>query len=166
MQDVFFQNTPENQMKVIEMIRLYQPSIVLANAISDRHPDHAKGSELVSQACFYSGLKKIETDFEGEKQEAHRPKAVYHYIQDRHVKPDFVVDISEYAERKIQAIQAYSTQFFAPGRENVKTPISGSDFIDFVKGRMAHFGRDIASTAAEGFTVERTIGVSDMMNLV
>ena len=93
MQDGFFRNTPENQKKVIEMVRLYRPKIVLANAVEDRHPDHGRGSKLVSEACFYSGLLKIETEFDGVAQKHHRPDAVYHYIQDRYIEPDFVVDV-------------------------------------------------------------------------
>lgn len=165
MQDGFFRNTPENQLKVIEMIRRYRPKIVLANAIEDRHPDHGRGSQLVSEACFYSGLKMIESTFEGEKQVHHRPEAVYHYIQDRFLEPDFVVDVSQYVDRKMDAIMAYSTQFYNPEAKEPNTPISSKEFIDFLKGRMWQFGRSMNVQAAEGFTVERTPGVKNLMDL-
>lgn len=128
MADGFFFNSEENKRLIIEQIRHFQPSIVLMNAISDRHPDHGRGSKLVSEACFLAGLRKIETTFNGVKQTAHRPKAVYHYIQDYYIKPDFVVDVSGYFERKIEVIKAFKTQFYDPLSKEPATPISGEDF--------------------------------------
>lgn len=165
MEDGFLEHTKENLLKIVEQIRLLKPEIVLANAIDDRHPDHAKGSKLVSEACFLAGLVKVETTYNGIKQEAHRPKAVYHYIQDRYIKPDFVVDVSDFYEQKMQSILAYKTQFFNPNQEGPKTPISGQDFLDFLTGRMSDFGRPIGVKYAEGFTVERTIGVNNFFDL-
>ncbi len=152
-------------MAIIREIRRCQPEIVFMNAITDRHPDHGRASKLVSEACFYAGLRMIETDIDGIKQEAYRPKAMYHYIQDRYVKPDFVVDISDFAARKIEAILAYKTQFYDPNSSEPKTPISGEDFLEFIKARMREFGRPIGAEFAEGFTVERTIGVSNLFDL-
>lgn len=165
MEDGFFEITNENKLKIIEQIRLCQPEIVLANSISDRHPDHGRASKLVSEACFYAGLTKIETHYNGEKQQAHRPKAVYHYIQDQHLDPDFVVDITEQIDLKMQALLAYKTQFFNPNSSEPNTPISGKEFVDFLKGKMATFGRPIGAEYAEGFTVERYIGVDDLFSL-
>lgn len=165
MADGFFEITEENKRKIVEQIRRFQPEIVLANAISDRHPDHGRGGQLVSEACFLSGLVKVETEWNGEKQTAHRPKVVYHYIQDYYIKPDFVVDITAFQDRKIAAIQAYKTQFYNPNSNEPKTPISGEDFLDFIKARAMEFGRPIGAQYAEGFTVERFIGVEDLFDL-
>ncbi len=165
MEDGFFSHSQENLMKIIEQIRYFKPEIVFANAIDDRHPDHGKGSKLVSEACFLAGLVKIETSVNGEVQKAHRPKVVYHYIQDRYIKPDFVVDVTEFVETKFSAIKAYKTQFFDPNSKEPKTPISGEDFFDFLKGRMSEFGRPIGVKYAEAFTVERLIGVDNLFDL-
>lgn len=165
MEDGFFQHSPENLRKIVEQIRYFRPRIVLANAIQDRHPDHPKGSKLVSEACFLAGLRKIETTFNGEPQEAYRPEVVYHYIQDRYSKPDFVVDVTEFVEQKFDSIRAYKTQFFDPNSNEPQTPISGKEFFEFLRGRMSEFGRQIGVHYAEGFTVERLIGVEDLFDL-
>jgi len=164
--DGFFEYNQENLIKVVEQIRFFKPEIVFANAIDDRHPDHGKGSKLVSDACFLSGLLKINTNYQGESQEHHRPKVVYHYIQDRFIKPDFVIDVSEFIKLKFEAIFAYKTQFYNPEMEGPQTPISSENFIDFLKGRMATMGREIDVPFAEGFTVERTIGVNNLFDLI
>ncbi len=166
MADGFFEHNEANLRLVIEQIRHFQPEIVLANAVSDRHPDHPKGSKLVSEACFLAGLIKVETTYQGENQKAHRPKAVYHYIQDRHIEPDFVVDVSDFVEQKIASIKAYKTQFFDPNSKEPKTPISGEEFFDSIYGRMSNFGRQIGVNYAEGFTVERYLGVNDLFDLI
>jgi bacillithiol biosynthesis deacetylase BshB1 len=166
MDDGFFNNTEESKRLIIEQIRRFQPSVVLANAIEDRHPDHARAAKLVSDACFLSGLRKIETVWDGEAQVAHRPKAVYHYIQDHYLKADFCVDITEFAERKIEAIKAFKTQFYDPNSKEPVTPISGEEFFDFIKGRMMQYGRPIGVKYAEGFTVERELGVKSFDDLI
>jgi len=166
LRDGFFRHDEESLRLIIEQIRFFQPEIVLANSITDRHPDHGRASKLVSEACFYSGLRKIETSFEGKQQEAHRPKAVYHYIQDRHIEPDFVVDVSKYAEEKMNAILAYKTQFYDPESTEPKTPISGKEFKDFLFARMREFGRPAGAEFAEGFTKERYIGVRSLFDLM
>lgn len=163
--DGFFRNTKENQIEVIKILRKYQPDVVLCNAPKDRHPDHGRASELVSEACFYSGLVKIETKLDGSTQDLWRPKAVYHYIQDRFIKPDFVVDVSEFIDKKIEAIMAFSSQFYNPVSSLPETPISSKKFMDFIKARMANFARDISTDYAEGFTVDRVIGVDDITEL-
>lgn len=166
MADGFFENNSENRMKLIEQIRRFKPEIVLANAVSDRHPDHGRASRLVAEAAFYAGLTKIESSWNGEKQVAWRPKALYHYIQDYHITPDFVVDVSPTYERKIEAIKAYKSQFYDPNSNEPNTPISGSDFFDFLKGRMMEFGRPLGVQYAEGFTRSRLFGVSDLHDLI
>lgn len=163
--DGFFQNDAAHQLKLIQKIRLYQPEIILCNAVSDRHPDHGRAAQLVSEACFYAGLIKVKTKHKGKEQLPHRPKAVYHYIQDRFIKPDFVVDVTPFIDKKMEAILAFSSQFYNPKSKEPVTPISTSDFIDFVKARMMNFGRDINVKYAEGFTVERTIGVNNIFDL-
>lgn len=165
MADGFFAINEENIRLIIQMIRKYRPQIVLANAIEDRHPDHGRAAKLVSEACFLAGLRKIETVLNGQIQEVYRPKAVYHYIQDHHIKPDFVVDVTEFVDRKIEAIKAYKTQFYDPNSNEPETPISGAEFLDFIKGRMLQFGRPIRAQYAEGFTVERIPGVEDLFDL-
>lgn len=162
MADSLFVLNEENKRLIVEQVRRFRPKIVLANAIHDRHPDHGRGSQLVSEACFLAGLVKFETDWEGEKQEAWRPEAVYHYIQDEHIQPDFVVDVSAYHERKIAAILAYKTQFYNPDSLEPETPISSKHFMDFISARMTEFGRRIKVDYAEGFTVERILGVDNL----
>lgn len=164
--DGFFEHTKENLLLLVEQIRRFKPEIVLANAVSDRHPDHGKGSKFISDACFLAGLVKIETSWEGKEQEAWRPKAVYHYIQDRYIEPDFVVDVTPYVEGKFEAIFAYETQFYKEGAQGPKTPISGKEFVDFLKARMRGFGRPIGVEFAEGYTVERTSGVNSLFDLI
>ena len=165
MADGFFEINEENKLKIIEQLRKYRPEIVLCNAASDRHPDHGRAGKLVSEASFLAGLVKIRTELDGQGQQAHRPKAVYHYIQDVYLKPDFVVDVTEFVDRKIEAIKAYKTQFYDPDSNEPQTPISGKEFFDFVKGRMMQFGRPIGAEFGEGFTVEREPGVNDLFDL-
>lgn len=166
MADGFFNDSEENKRLIIEQIRRFQPTVVLANAIEDRHPDHARAAKLVSEACFLAGLRKIETVWESETQIAHRPKAVYHYIQDHFLKADFCVDITEFVDRKIEAIKAYKTQFYDPNSKEPVTPISGEEFFDFIKGRMMQYGRPIGAKYAEGFTVERELGIKSFDDLI
>ncbi|MBK8886855.1 MAG: bacillithiol biosynthesis deacetylase BshB1 [Saprospiraceae bacterium] len=167
MADGFFQHNEENIKKIAKVIRKYKPEIVLANAVTDRHPDHGRASKLISDACFYAGLVKIETrDDEGLIQSAWRPKAVYHYIQDRNLKADFVVDITQYLDKKIESIMAYSSQFFDPESKEPETPISSKAFIDYMKAKNRAYGRDIGAEYAEAFTVERNIGVKNLFDLV
>jgi bacillithiol biosynthesis deacetylase BshB1 len=165
MADGFFEHSQENLLKIVEQIRHFKPEIVLANAVEDRHPDHEKGSKLVSDACFLAGLVKIKTNLNGEDQLPHRPKVVYHYIQDRYIKPDFVVDVTGFEEQKFESIRAYKTQFFDPNSTEPQTPISGKDFFEFIRGRMLEFGRTIGVQYAEGFTVERLVGVDSFFDL-
>ncbi|MGV3610056.1 MAG: bacillithiol biosynthesis deacetylase BshB1 [Fluviicola sp.] len=165
MADGFFEHSEENLRLLIEQIRRFKPSIVLLNAVSDRHPDHGKGSKLASEACFLAGLRRIETTWNGEPQEAHRPQFVYHYIQDRYLKPDFVIDVTDFVEQKFDSIKAYKTQFWDPNSSEPKTPISGEEFFEFLRGRMAEFGRNIGVRYAEGYTAERVIGVNSLFEL-
>jgi len=148
--DGFFTNDGEHQLELVKVIREYHPNIVLCNAVYDRHPDHSKGSELVSTACFLSGLRKIETG-----QEAWRPKAVYHYIQFKNIDPDFVVDVSDFMEQKVAAVEAFSSQFYNPDSNEPDTIISSQGFLDSVRYRAADLGRLSGVDYAEGFTVEK-----------
>ena len=134
----------------------------LANAIEDRHPDHGKGAQLAIDACFLSGLRQIKTG----DLPAWRPAQVYHYIQDRHIEPDFIVDVTDFVERKFECIKAYKTQFFDPNSTEPQTPISGEEFLNVLKGRMQFLGRTIGTKYAEGFTVERQIGVQSFFDLI
>lgn len=166
MRDGFFVNDEEHQLAVIRMIRKYQPEIVLCNAVDDRHIDHGKGSKLVSDACFLSGLVKIETDYDGQKQDAWRPKSVYHYLQWKNLQPDFVVDISGFNEKRIEAILAYGSQFYDPNSTEPETPIATKNFLESLNYRPQDFGRLIGKDYAEGFNVERYLGVNSLGDLI
>ncbi|OYU84611.1 MAG: bacillithiol biosynthesis deacetylase BshB1 [Flavobacterium sp. BFFFF2] len=167
MRDGFFVNDEAHQLKVIQMIRKYRPKIVIANAIDDRHIDHPKGSALVSDSCFLSGLAKIETfDEQGNSQAAWRPSAVYHYIQWMDIKPDFVVDISGFMDVKKEAILAYSSQFYNPDSKEPITPIATKNFLDSVLYRSQDLGRLVGVDHAEGFTVERYPAVDSLFDLL
>lgn len=165
--DGFFINDEKHQLEVIKKIRKYKPEIVLCNAIEDRHIDHGKGSKLVSDACFLSGLPKIETiDEEGNKQESWRPKKVYHYIQWKNIEPDFAVDITGYMDIKMESVLAYGTQFYDPNSKEPVTPITSKNFLDSIKYRAQDLGRLVGVEYAEGFTVERYLAVNSLDNLM
>jgi bacillithiol biosynthesis deacetylase BshB1 len=163
--DGFFEINQDSQLEVVRMIRKYQPEIVLANAVSDRHPDHGKGAELVHKSAFLSGLIKIKTEVDGEEQAAWRPKRVFHYIQDHYIEPDFVVNITDEFEDKLKSIMAYSSQFFNPVGDGVKTPISGEDFVKFIEGRARQMGREAGFEMGEGFTVSNPLGVESLFDV-
>ncbi|MCK5816273.1 MAG: bacillithiol biosynthesis deacetylase BshB1 [Flavobacteriaceae bacterium] len=164
--DAFFVNDKQHQLEVIKMIRKYKPSIVLCNAVEDRHIDHQKGSQLVSDACFLAGLRRIETSLDGIVQDAWRPKHVYHYIQWNTIEPDFVVDISDFIQTKIDAVKAYSSQFYDPKSTEPNSPISNKNFLDSVTYRAKDLGRLIGKEYAEGFTVERFVAIEKLDDLI
>ena len=166
MRDGFFVNDEMHQLEIIKMIRKYQPEIVLCNAIDDRHIDHAKGSKLVSNACFLSGLIKIETSLEGEQQKAWRPKLVYHYIQWKNIEPDFVVDITGFTDKKIESILAYGSQFYDANSNEPESPISSKNFLESLNYRSRDLGRLTGVDHAEGFTVERYLAVNSLGDLM
>lgn len=165
MPDGFFTNTELYQRQIVEVIRRYQPEILLCNAVSDRHPDHGRAAKLAAEACFYSGLVKIETHDNGQKQAAWRPKAVYHYIQDNYLNPDFVIDISAHMDKKMESIMAFSSQFYDPSSKEPETPISSKNFVEYVKSKHALMGRSINVPYAEGFMVSRIPGVESLFDL-
>jgi bacillithiol biosynthesis deacetylase BshB1 len=162
MEDAFFQIDKDNISKIAEVIRLSRPKIILANAISDRHPDHGRASKLISDASFYSGLARFEIGDTA----AHRPDVVYHYIQDRNIRPDFYVDISSHIEKKFETIFCFSSQFFVAEDDGPKTPISSKSFMEYMRAKNKSYGRDINSDYAEGFTAERTIGIKNLFDLI
>ncbi len=164
--DGFFINDEKHQLEIIKILRKYKPDIVLCNAIDDRHIDHGKGSKLVSDACFLSGLRKIETSLEGSPQEAWRPKQVYHYIQWKNLEPDFVVDISKHIDKKMESVKAYASQFYDSNSKQPSTPISSKNFLDSIRYRAADLGRIIGVDYAEGFTVERYVAVDSIFDLI
>ncbi len=163
--DGFFHNDKEHQLALINIIRKYQPDIVLANALNDRHPDHGKAAELARSACFLSGLKKIETTINGEKQVAWRPKNLFYYIQDRYMKPDFVIDITDCWEAKKTAIKAFKSQFFDPDSTEPQTYISTPEFLKFIEARAQEMGHAIGVTYGEGFVSEKQIGINDLFTI-
>lgn len=159
--DCFFENHKEAQLEIIKVLREFKPQVVLCNAVNDRHPDHGRAAKLTADACYYSGLMKIETG-----QEAWRPKTVYHYIQDNYIHPDFVVDVTEFAEKKREAIMAFSSQFYNPNSKEPVTPISSPEFLEALMAKMSIWGRQIGVRYAEGFTVNRAPGVKNLLDLV
>lgn len=165
--DGFFVNDKEHQRALIKLIRKYQPEIVICNAVEDRHIDHAKGSKLVSDACFLSGLMKVETFLEGhdKPQEAWRPKQVYHYIQWKNLQPDVVVDVTGFIDAKLKAVFAYKTQFHDSTNNEPETPISSKNFADSISYRARDLGRLVGVEYGEGFTVERYVAVDSLFNL-
>ena len=163
--DGFFVNDKQHQLEVIKMIRKYQPEIVLCNAIDDRHIDHGKGSKLVSDACFLSGLLKIETELDGNQQKQWRPKQVYHYIQWKHIEPEVTVDVTDFIDTKMESVLAYKTQFYDPDSKEPQTPISSKNFTDSIKYRARDLGRIIGVEYAEGFTTERYVAVESLFDL-
>ena len=166
MRDGFFVNNEAHQLEIIKILRKYQPEIVICNAIDDRHIDHGKGSQLVSDACFLSGLMKIETEINAEKQVAWRPKLVYHYIQWKNITPDFVVDITGFNEKRVEAILAYSSQFYNPNSNEPETLIASKNFLESLNYRAQDLGRLIGTDYAEGFTVERYLAVNSLSDLM
>ena len=165
--DGFFRNDREHQLPLIAAIRRYQPDVVLCNAIHDRHPDHGRGAQLAIDACFLAGLRMIETyGDDGLPQAAWRPKNVYHYIQDRHLPPAFVVDITPYWAKKWEAIQAFKTQFFDPESTEPQTYLSSQTFAHFMEARSREFGHMIGVEFGEGFTVARPVGVREVSDLL
>jgi len=163
--DGFFELNKKNKKQIVKVIRKCQPDIVFANALSDRHPDHGRAAKLVNDACFLAGLRKVVTQHKGEIQKVWRPNAIYHYIQDHTLHPDFVVDITEYMEKKIECILAYKTQFHNPKikARGPQTPISSPDFLETIKAKNRIHGRYINATFAEGFNVVRPIGINDLI---
>ena len=166
MKDGFLTNSEEYQLKIVEVIRKYRPEIVLANAIDDRHPDHAKAAKLASDACFLAGLRKVETTVDGILQEAWRPKHIFHYIQWKHIQPEFVIDITGFLDKKLEACMAFKTQFYNPNSNEPTTPISTKDFYESLTYRAQDLGRLSGVAHAEGFTSERLISLKNFDGIV
>ncbi|GAB3971179.1 bacillithiol biosynthesis deacetylase BshB1 [Spirosoma terrae] len=165
--DGFFRNDEEHQMALIPIIRHYQPEIILTNTVDDRHPDHGRAAQLVIDACFYAGLRQIKTvGKDGQPQEAFRPTYIYHFIQDRSLKPDFVVDVTPYWHQKLAAIQAYKSQFFNPDSDEPQSYISGEPFMKFLEARTREHGHMIGVEFGEGFISRRMLGVKDLFQLI
>lgn len=163
--DGFLINNAASKLEIIKIIRKYRPDIVLCNAIKDRHIDHGKASQMVSDACFLSGLQKIETIQDGNHQKAWRPAHVYHYIQWKNIEPDFVVDITGFLEKKLEAVFAYKSQFHQKKADEPETPISSTNFRDSITYRAQDLGRLIGTEYGEGFTVERYVAVNSLFDL-
>lgn len=165
-EDIYFQNDIEHQTRVVEMIRKYQPEIIIANAPKDRHPDHGKAAEVVKSAIFLSGLKKLETEVDGMAQTPWRPRSLYHYIQSNMLKPDFVEDVSEFWEQRNESIRAFASQFHDPNSSEPETFISSPEFMLMLDARGKMLGQSIGAKFGEGFVVNRNLGVSDMFSLL
>lgn len=169
--DGFFEHNRASIEQIVAVVRAARPTIVLANALSDRHPDHGRAAKLVADACFFAGLLKLPTvDADGQPQERWRPRAVYHYIQDHNLAPDFCIDISDFIDRKVELVTTFGSQFYNPAdaryRAEAESPISGKEFLDFVRAKAAAYGRSSGFAFAEGFNVARTPGVKDLFDLL
>lgn len=164
--DGFFTLSKAEKIKIVEVIRWCQPEIILANALQDRHPDHGRAAQLVYESIFLSGLKSIQTQYQGEEQVRWRPKATYHYIQDFILEPDVVVDISDYFDLKMQAIKSFQSQFYQAGSKELDSPLTNKDYFDQIEGRARSLGRQIGVEFAEGFNTRRNIGVKDLIQLL
>lgn len=164
--DGFFDVDEEHIKKLAAVIRYKKPRIILCNALEDRHPDHGKGAELVQKACFYAGLVKMETEYQGQPQAVWKPQAIYHYVQFKYIRPDFLVDISTHYDEKMKSILAYRSQFYDPTSNEPETMISSQEFLDFLNARMVEFGRIIGVKYAEGFNIKRVPGISDLNHLI
>ncbi|HEY0054060.1 MAG TPA: bacillithiol biosynthesis deacetylase BshB1 [Pedobacter sp.] len=166
MRDGFFQNDEAHQLQIIQKIRQYQPEVILINATYDRHPDHVKGGSLLTDAAFLSGLTKIVTKFNGQPQTAWRPKLVLQYIQDAYIKPDILVDITPFWDKKMASIRAFKTQFYNPDlKEEQQTYISTPEFVNVIEARAREFGKYVGATFAEGYTSKKLLGVDDLFTL-
>ncbi|MFM9027971.1 MAG: bacillithiol biosynthesis deacetylase BshB1 [Bacteroidota bacterium] len=165
MRDGFISNDESSRLKVVQVIRRYQPDIVLCNSFSDRHPDHGVASKLVSDAVFLSGLHKLLTHDDGNRQSAWKVRSVYHYIQDRYLKPDFTIDVSSVWNERMEALKAFKSQFYNPESQEPESAISSKAFLDFIEARAREFGRPTGVPLAEAFQVERTPGVRDLFDL-
>lgn len=167
MADGFFTHSEENIKKVIVVLRKFRPSVILANAVEDRHPDHGRSAKLVADAAFLAGLQKIETfDENGNPQKAFRPTQVFHYIQDRVLTPDFVFDVTPFYEKKMESIRAYTTQFYSADSNEPSTYISSPQFLETVKGRDMMMGKKIGVLYGEGFITEKTVGIQDFNHII
>jgi len=160
--DAFLDNSKESKMQIVKLIRQYQPEIVLATAVEDRHPDHGNAAQLISDACFISGLRKLEI----ENLEAWRPKAVYHYIQFKEIIPSVVVDISNFYEQKMEAVGAHKSQFYDPKSSEPETIISTPEFLGFIESKAINFGKQIGVSYGEGFTLNRYVGTANLFDLI
>jgi bacillithiol biosynthesis deacetylase BshB1 len=165
LRDGFFKNVEEDQLKVVKAVRKYQPEIVLTNAIHDRHPDHGRGADLVYESCFLSGLSKVETQESGKSQLAWRPKSVYHFVQSQYIQPDFVVDVSDFWEKKLESLRAFKSQFYDPQSKEPETFISNPGFMKLIEARGHEMGYAIGARYGEGFTVRNLIGVNNLFHL-
>ena len=165
MRDGFFKNDEEHQLKIIQVVRKYNPEIVLSNALYDRHSDHGRGGDLVNDAVFLGGLAKIKTELNGVDQGAFRPRLLLQYIQDRYIEPDILVDISDFWEKKMECVRAFKTQFFNPENDDQQTYISSPDFLKVIEARSREFGKSINAIHAEGFTSRKLLGIDDLSML-
>lgn len=166
LRDGFFRKDEESLLAVIQAVRRHRPAVVLTNAVRDRHPDHGRGADLVAEACFLSGLRRIETIDDGKAQEAWRPRTIYHAVQDRFIEPDLVIDITPYWEQKLEALRCFRSQFHDPASTEPVSPIAREDFLPFLEGRAREMGRLLLCTYGEGFTVRRPIGTEDLLGLL
>lgn len=163
--DGFFRNDEAHQLELIKIIRKYRPKVVLANAKSDRHPDHGRSSQLATEACFYSGLRKVETELDGKQQEAWRPQNLFYYIQDRYLEPDFVVDVTEFWDVKDKAIRAFSSQFFDPNSNEPESYLTSPEFLQFIEARAKEMGHKIGVKYGEGFQKSKMLKVNSVLGI-
>jgi len=164
--DGYFEHNHENRHKIIQKIRQYKPDIVITNPPTDRHPDHGRCSAMVTEAWFYAGLQKIETELDGKKQEPHRPSRLFYFMQHYNYEPSFVVDISDEIDQKMEAIKAFGSQFYSADSKEPQTLLSQPEFLDSIKERCGSWGHSIGARYAEGFLTQRKIfGVNNIFEI-
>jgi len=163
--DGFIENDPESRLAIARFVRKYQPDVVLANATEDRNPDHRRAAALIGDACFVAGLVKVQTEMDGVPQTAWRPRAIYHYIQDYKLKPDVCIDVTPYMPKRMDAIRCFKSQFYDPNSDEPDSPISGKEFLDMILASARVYGRVIGVEFGEAFTVQRAVGVPDLLKI-
>lgn len=161
-------NTPANRLKLIRLVRRYRPHIVLANPPTCRHPDHEAAARFATDALFYAGLRKINTEDDGAPQEPWRPHHILYYMQTLPFDPTFVVDVTDVWDQRIRALQAFRSQFFnpdyEPGADEPETFVSNPDFFQWVEARAREYGYRIGATYGEPFLYRHgPVGVTDLV---
>lgn len=153
----------ESVRAIVSVLRHYCPRIILIPPDYDRHLDHENAHQLLRKAVFASGMSKIDTLYHGNSQEPFRPAYMFAYMQSYHFEPDFIMDVSDYHEKKKEAIYAYSSQIFVPDNHNnnePKTYISSPDFMEMLESRARYLGSRIGVRYGEGFQTIEPLGLS------
>jgi bacillithiol biosynthesis deacetylase BshB1 len=148
----------ENELALIEVIRREKPRLILTSYPSDRHPDHGRAGEIVRDASFYAGLRRLETG-----RPAHRPQQTIYFSTARFHEPTFVVDVTPAMEIRRRAALAFESQFHNPESTEPQTMLSQQSFLAAVEARARHFGFLIGAEFGEGFVSMRPPKIQDVV---